>query len=572
MSWYSLQRIYEVWVNKGAIWLWRISLALAVLEPCAAKAAAPLLSAAPDGRSNASAGYAAGDFWVTGRHVYQYGAAGNWSQVALPAADPVDAIGGVPPLACYATRRLRAAYAGPLMRVVNLRTQASQDVFARADGSLDGQALRTAMTGQPFVQVSILYDQCGHNDATQPDPAQRPDIAPAVTMGGRGIGIAFDGQTVQKITKSFILPKTLAWLAGTASTQVSVVSFRAWFEQNAGISTLRNVTARSSDSTSWGYAGARLFYVSLTADHLLVTAMPGTAVSPRAPLTPFVAGYISAPAGTRLWMDRFAAASPAAYLPAIAGGSIGGLSFLQTFGYIDLGELLIYSRALTPPEQRRATASSALAFHLMPQIRDTIAIAGDSLSSGVGSQLNLSWPRQMMGLLNRPYIISNGSLGGISATDFVPYATGAYFARSFLNGNARRLVMVDFGSNDLAKNLDAAKVYQALARIIATAHGAGARVLIATILPRAGFTQDGTPPGRQEAQRLALNRLIRANTAGADGLVDFANDPIMGVPGMVRNKQYYFDTIHPTTAGYAAMAADAAAAVNRMRWSGHQAD
>ena len=517
-------------------------------------------AAAPGAGDDAAAGYLPGDFWVAGRRVYQASTTG-WQRIPLPSPYPVDAVGGVPPAACYGTQRLRAAYDGPLLRVVNPRTWAAADIYATPGGALDLGALRAAMAGADHAQVETIYDQCGHNDATQPAPANRPDIAPAVRMGS-GVAVAFDGVSVTSpVAKYVLLPPTLAWAKDTPSAQVAVLSVRAWYGESIGISQLRNPRDIPRRSLSWGYAAGARFFVFL-APHS--RAAVGAPASPRAPDTPFSAGYASSGRDVRLWMDRFSTTAPAHDNPAVAGGAIGQFGPYMTFGYFDLGALLIYDRALSPAEQTRATAASDLRFGLVPQLRDTIEVVGDSISEGYGSQLNLSWPRQMMPLLRHPYVMSNASLCGMTARGALPVLTTAFFNRGFLNGGGRRIVLLNLGSNDLADGTQATDIYEALAGMIAAAHQAGAKVIVGTVLPRQGLQWFGASYGADERQRQALNALIRANAAGADGVIDFARDPALGSYRNLTNARYYFDGTHPSVTGDALLAADAAAALNRL--------
>jgi lysophospholipase L1-like esterase len=536
--------------------LWRCGLI------CAAWLAAGhgVRAAAPGARDDAAAGYQPGDFWVAGHQVYQDSATG-WRPFPLPSPYPVDAAGGGPPVACYGTRRLRAAYAGPLLRVVNPRTQAAADIFATSGGALNLGALRAAMAGADHAQVETIYDQCGHNDATQPSPANRPDIAPAVRMGS-GVAVAFDGVSVTTpVAKYVLLPSTLAWARGTPSAQVAVLDVRAWYGESIGIARLRNPQDIPRRSLSWGYAAGARFFVFLTPHSRAALNPPA---SPRAPDTSFIAGYAASGRDVRLWMDRFSTTAPALDNPAVTGGAIGQFGPYMTYGYFDLGALLIYGRALSPAEQARATAAAALSFGLTPQQRDTIEVVGDSISEGYGSRLNLSWPRQMMKLLRHPYVMSNASLCGVTALDARPVFDTAFFRRGFLNGGGRRIVLLNLGSNDLAGGAQAADIYKALAGMVAAAHGAGAKVILGTVLPRQGLQWFGASYGADEKQRLALNALIRANAAGADGVIDFASDPAMGAYRNLTNGRYYFDGTHPSVSGDALLAADAAAVLNRL--------
>jgi lysophospholipase L1-like esterase len=263
-------------------------------------------------------------------------------------------------------------------------------------------------------------------------------------------------------------------------------------------------------------------------------------------------------------MDRFSTTTPKQFSPAVAGGAIGQFAPFTTYGYFDLGALLIYDRALSPAEQARATAASSLSFGLAPQIRDTIEVVGDSIGEGYGSQLNLSWPRQMIPLLHHPYVMSNASFCGITALNEQQVLNTAFFNRGFLNGAGRRIVLLNLGSNDLAGGRQAVDIYQALAGITAAAHRSGAKVIIGTVLPRQGLQLFGATYGADEQQRQALNALIRANTAGAEGVIDFASDPMLGSYQNLNNERYFYDGTHPSVTGYGLMATAAANTLNRL--------
>ncbi len=267
----------DLMTSGGFDRLRRLLIGVAMLLPGLA-AAAPVTQRPPGPGDNAAAGYLPGDFWVAGQQVFHDTAAG-WQLLHLSSPYPVDAIGGTIPAACYGTRQLRAAYTGPLLRVVNPNTQAATNIPALPGGALDLGALRAAMHGTDHVQVETLFDQCGHNDATQPNPANRPDIAPQVSMGS-GVGAAFDGVgETNPVAKYLLLPPTLAWAQGTATSQVAVLDIRAWYGESIGISVLRNPLDRPSRSLSWGYLMGAQFFAAFTHHSRAVAGAPA---SPRA--------------------------------------------------------------------------------------------------------------------------------------------------------------------------------------------------------------------------------------------------------------------------------------------------
>ena len=80
------------------------------------------------------------------------------------------------------------------------------------------------------------------------------------------------------------------------------------------------------------------------------------------------------------------------------------------------------------------------------------------------------------------------------------------------------------------------------------------------MLPRQSFTP------ATEAERQRLNAMLQSGWRDfADGLVDLAADPVLGVPEAWRNPNVYIsDGIHLTDYGYQTLASDMAEVVNRL--------
>ncbi|KIS48591.1 GDSL-like Lipase/Acylhydrolase family protein [Burkholderia cepacia] len=95
--------------------------------------------------------------------------------------------------------------------------------------------------------------------------------------------------------------------------------------------------------------------------------------------------------------------------------------------------------------------------------------------------------------------------------------------------------------------MTAASLIDGYRRLIETAHRQGVKVFGATLTPAA------LPAGR-EAIRLEVNRWIRSG-GGFDGVVDFdaaLRDPAR--PSVLQRRYDSGDGIHPSDAGYTAMA------------------
>lgn len=108
---------------------------------------------------------------------------------------------------------------------------------------------------------------------------------------------------------------------------------------------------------------------------------------------------------------------------------------------------------------------------------------------------------------------------------------------------ARRGLDCDFPHTQVTAD-DLIKGYQ---QVIANAHRHGLRILLGTVTP-------GALPPEREAIRQELNRWIRSGK-GSDGVIDF--DAALRDPQQPAKLQAHYDSgdgVHPSDAGYAAMA------------------
>ncbi|WP_179405468.1 SGNH/GDSL hydrolase family protein [Burkholderia guangdongensis] len=204
--------------------------------------------------------------------------------------------------------------------------------------------------------------------------------------------------------------------------------------------------------------------------------------------------------------------------------------------------------------------------------RASVAAIGDSITDGLRSSLNRNhrWPDA---LARRLASSDAGSVGvvnlGISGnrllSDSACYgdALQARFERDALSRAGVKAVILLIGINDInfaamppRAGLDcdtphtqvtAASLIDGYRRLIDEAHRRGVKIFGATLTPAA------LPAGR-EAIRQEVNRWIRGG-GGFDGVVDF--DQVLRDPAHPEVLQRRYDSgdgIHPSDAGYAAMA------------------
>ncbi|AXK64187.1 SGNH/GDSL hydrolase family protein [Burkholderia sp. IDO3] len=204
--------------------------------------------------------------------------------------------------------------------------------------------------------------------------------------------------------------------------------------------------------------------------------------------------------------------------------------------------------------------------------RASVAAIGDSITDGLRSSLNRNqrWPDALTRRLTASGedslgVVNLGISGNRLLSDSACYGTSlaSRFGRDALSRSGVKAVIVLIGINDInfaamppRAGLDcdsphtqvtAASLIDGYRRLIEAAHRQGVKAFGATLTPAA------LPAGR-EAIRLEVNRWIR-NGGGFDGVVDFdaiLRDPAR--PSVLQRRYDSGDGIHPSDAGYAAMA------------------
>ncbi len=115
------------------------------------------------------------------------------------------------------------------------------------------------------------------------------------------------------------------------------------------------------------------------------------------------------------------------------------------------------------------------------------------------------------------------------------------------------VVSIFGGTNDIASNTAYTTVANYYNSYCDSVHDStnnfqvSAWCIVGTMLPRSSFS------GGQETARQNFNALIASRWTGgtitANGVADFANDPIMGSQAALSNVTYYADGVHPAAAG-----------------------
>lgn len=116
----------------------------------------------------------------------------------------------------------------------------------------------------------------------------------------------------------------------------------------------------------------------------------------------------------------------------------------------------------------------------------------------------------------------------------------------FRSGSVPSVLLIQQGTDDLYHGTSASLTYQAiLVPFVSSARAAGFYVVVNTLLPRA----DSGWTSAMEQQRIAYNKLVRANTAGADAVNDIAADPLLGDGSNPATSDLYADALHLSMKG-----------------------
>jgi lysophospholipase L1-like esterase len=178
---------------------------------------------------------------------------------------------------------------------------------------------------------------------------------------------------------------------------------------------------------------------------------------------------------------------------------------------------------------------------------------GDSITFGFESATPYC---SMLSLTNQPaYAITNWGITGITLAAIngsepnrvAPMCTS-------ISGPANALILA--GTNDFSDiaDINEAYVFAELMGEVQTLKMAGCKVFVGTMLSRTGASALGTLDAVKDSYDALI--LTQAKAGGADGVVDFAANPLLGADGAYSNATYFnSDGTHPTTAGHALLAA-----------------
>jgi lysophospholipase L1-like esterase len=192
-----------------------------------------------------------------------------------------------------------------------------------------------------------------------------------------------------------------------------------------------------------------------------------------------------------------------------------------------------------PTPIKRATAKPSG----IPATQGVIVQAGDSIGAGLGAD---NWAAIDHLGLPRGIAIHNVSVSGQwMLTGFGQHEIDLF---PFYDKRHTSVLVIQQGTNDLLGGNTAPYLYfNILKPFVALSQAAGFYVAVDTILPRSdpGWVADNA----HEQQRLEYNKLVRANSIGADAIEDVAADPVIGDGVDPSISLLYADGVHLRKAG-----------------------
>lgn len=520
----------------------------------------PLDYRSPTVNDDVNAGYLADDFWynrLTGTYwicLSNNAGAAVWQRYTVTGT-PAEAVGGL--ACCYGVIRLRAAYTGAAFDIVRASDGATKTIGFLSSGVADWASVDGFIAGTTG-RMSQWYDQSGNGvHLTQGTDANRPYITRNTVAGLRSISFAGDAGTATFVSHS-TLPATdrgsvSAFFVGRQHVQSAPSTFFEIGSSNGGNAALYSEVWPSS---TMSFSGAGL------------TDRNGNAVQPQhfntySDSTPQVCGFTTGTNNLRFQTGHRGYQLSPIGVGAASGMIVGNTQLAGGFqGIFDVLGVFVYNTSLYDSGGLLAFMGTAnRTFGIAPQTRDVLVHVGDSITQGFPT-VNAGYTVQIQDLLTHNWRTINLGVSARTAAEFQGVAAAS---AAQAKGPKLNVATVFAGTNDLENNATASQTTSNITSLCQSWRTAGFKVIVVTMLPRAGAIGNYTAASFETA-RQSINTSVRSNWSSfADGIADIGAHPVMGVTAALSDTSLFDNTqVHPTAKGHAYIAAIVAAAVNKI--------
>lgn len=468
-----------------------------------------------------------------------------------------------PPIAVYGAHRMVRGYNGPLFRLVRIADSVTRDIYANFDNTPNVQGVQGFFNGATQCQIDTIYDQTGAgNHATQVTVNKRPFFTlpvllngvPTITAINQLSSITFDGNQNQGF---FNIP-TGVTAGGQASSLVSIHSFTS---SNAAIPCMLGQAWNTAGSFTLiaAQSGASGIFTEVLSDTSFLSAGAHGRSQPQCMIVASgasnivlyadeVTSTLSANGHSASWQGGFIG----------EGGNVPGPFNGEWYG------LAIYGATLTANDTKAIKSYVYNKYKVYNTLNTQMILTGNSIVQGTAATLNQYNIRIAEPQFSRPIYISNYGVFGQAASTL--HAQITRYTVQFNGALSKNIAVIIEPTNDI--NAAASGNIAAPSTAggggggsvgtntwnnytlpdIQSLEAAGFTVLVPTILNRS-WTGSGTDITQKTAAQLDWNTLALAS---GRTVLDYQSIPNMSNPA---NTTYFADGTHPTSLGYALMAA-----------------
>ena len=506
----------------------------------------PLSQRAPTSADDTTLGYNIGSFWnANGRQwvAQSVGAAtANWALQPPLNAPACDVVTGA--VGCYGVYRLKANYAGNAFQIQRNSDSTTLNIAFDVNGIASWASVDNFCAGTS-CGVSIWYDQSGNGyNLAQATFASMPQIYADKIGAQRGFTFGTNINVAATMLSNASLPIT------TRNTFTVVATMYPNNSTNATGSTAQSPFGLAA-STNWMiYAG-----LANTATPGIVQAYDGsnTTMSVEWSASPQVMTVNNNAGTVTLCQNNVCSAAVATGFSSASstGLTVGGNT---SYGFYEgvMTSFVIYNSSLSASNQQLMQQAAYRDNGIIPQAKVNVAVYGDSNTCCTGGTVpaNQMLSQAIQGVLNDPIREVYNGWSGSTLSQQNGYEA-AFLTASYVPGMTN-IYVPQGGGNDLAisTTTTAANVYALEQTSCATAHTAGFKCYIFSLLPRQGVFSGGQTTAGFETQRQALLALQKAGWASfADGFVDIADDPVLGPQSAALTSLFLSDYTHVNIVG-----------------------
>lgn len=173
-------------------------------------------------------------------------------------------------------------------------------------------------------------------------------------------------------------------------------------------------------------------------------------------------------------------------------------------------------------------------------ISGNLVCDGDSITAGLGLTTPGPYPKNLA--LSGSWVVTNVAVSGNMLSDCITNAPTT--VDPLYTPGKKNVVIIWAGTNDFAFGSTVSTVYGRFQTYAAARRAVGWKVVVVTMISRAGNNPNGET---LDTDKNGLNALLRPGYNGfSDGIADIASNAELGADGAYAGPGFQGDHIHPT--------------------------